>query len=444
MFCKIISTSLGEHQILAIPTQNQFNIRSSLLVDKVFQITSRILIESPKINLGPNMELQEKDILHLSQASETDLINWAKDHNLIISKIDYVAKKTFRTDPYTLFMCDVSLEDKKQLEDNMEKVSSFTKEEIQTYTKGSWWKAINEHGDYQTLCYKALRTLKETPLLDLDQTANILNYCGIKIDNPNPKLLTDQAFIDDLTTWIESISCLYYKSPSQHSWKKDISAFIAALPAEDKLIIHLSRPQTFSKRLIFTTTLNKVWLYLADTNAAISRPSGGVSHRNRFGSALDRVSATFLPEVKPPISIHDQACNGWYDVTKHDITHVTLENINLSREGWIAFATHILEHAKPLLNEDDSNDLYNHLLDRYILSPNFEEAFNHALELFIQNNSAHEAIKKSLQTLSNTWHEKNSEFFFNNDMIRASKLPIMQSVTHLIQAIPKNTNEIKI
>lgn len=93
MSCKIIFKSSGKHQILAVPTQNQFNIRSSLLVDKAFQITSRILVEDPKINLGPNMKLEEKDILHLSQASETDLINWAKNHNLIISKIDYVTKK---------------------------------------------------------------------------------------------------------------------------------------------------------------------------------------------------------------------------------------------------------------------------------------------------------------------------------------------------------------
>jgi hypothetical protein len=424
MFSKTISTSLGPHQIIAIPTQNQFNIRVSRQVEGTFQITSRILIESPRIDLGPKMRVAEKEIFHLAQASEDELMEWSLEHDLTISKIDYISKKIFRTDPYTLFMSDVFPSDRQRLENKMETVEIFNEEEVEVYTQNQWWEALNDHVDYERLCYRALKTLKETSLLDLDQTAKILNYCGVKINDPTATLLTGEDCIQYLNALFESYASFYYEKSATNAWKKDLATFITLLPSEDKIVIQLPPNQIFSHHLIFSTTLNKLWLYLADTNAIIQRPSGGMSHRNRFGSALDRASATFLPGVIPPLTIHSLSCTRWSEATKHDMLHIALENVNLSREGWIVFATYILENTHTLLSDIQRNILYDYLLDRTISSSNFEEAFT----LILQSFSGNPDLKKQLLDLSKIWYQKN-KVFFEEAMTETARFPIMVSRT---------------
>lgn len=383
-------------EILTIGTQNQFNISVSKFIDSNRQPQSRLVVEDPYVNLGDVMQISDEDVIMLSEAGSEELSKWASDHNLVITKVDYLSKQIFRTDAYTLFMCDVDPADRATIEAKIKEVEPFAPDKLEQYTEDAWWDAIetyvqNEPTRYDEVCYKILGALKENKI-DLDTAAAVLNYCGAKLHHPEVKVYTgndsDEHLIHFLENLLQGVFCT---EEVLKKWETSTQDSLKETPLKNKIVLYIN---TAKRLLPLPLNINKLWLTFIE-GSMIARPAAGMSHRNRFANAAERISATYVPNIAHPENIHDEPCKNWAEVTIHDQIHLLIESMNPSREAWINFATYM--HAQiedPSLKEQ----IYNLLLDRTVFYSDFIDSLTQILA-----DSRHHIDSAKFMQLAEPW-----------------------------------------
>ena len=394
------------HKILTITSPNQFNICDTILLNpskknSKIQTITRLLIEDPLIRKRP-MTFSQNTLIQLLKASNECLSSWAKKHHLVISKVDYVAKKVFRTDPYTLFVCDLPQKEKNALEKKLVSTRCFSSGELDLYTKGAWWEAIDIHPNLQGLCYRALRTLKESPArLSLEDCSKILNYCGYKLQPRRCELYTSRDFQKKglfLLNKIASMNALPLTKKHKQRRISTLATFMKTLPLEDR-IIYDEKFSEFPTFFFSLQKLNQLWLDQEGSNALLARPAAGISHRNRFSSCIDRPLATFIPNLKTPNNLHNLPCSHWLQISCHDALHQTIYSTNPYREAWVHLASYLFSKTRNL-------ELYNKLLDRDVLVLDIRLTALNRLKSFCEKNAISQTTQDDWISHFHAWYHK--------------------------------------
>jgi hypothetical protein len=391
-------------EILTIGTQNQFNISISKFTDSNRQIQSRLVVEDPRINLKDTMQISDEDIMMLSEATPAELSHWASSRDLVITKVDYLSKEIFRTDAYTLFMCDVEQDAREAIEAKIQKTDPFTEEELTTYTQDAWWDVIDAyaHKDpdfYDAICYKALGALQNKKI-DLDSAAAILNYCGVKRQNPEVERYVAKGCDTHLRAFMRTINQdQVYTEEVLKTWEASIDKSLDSIPVKNKIVLYTNSD---SKEPVILH-INQLFLTFIH-GSMVTRPAAGMSHRNRFGSAAERISSTYVPTLNHPQKIHERSCDNSLLVTAHDQIHLAIEATNPSREAWISFATYM--HAK-IEDAELKEATYNLMLDRALFSDNAVDNF---IFLLPQLNIP-VYVMNQLVSLGTQWMKEHAELF---------------------------------
>jgi len=397
------------HKILTIASPNQFNICDTILSNpskknsKIRTIT-RLLIEDPLIRKRP---------IKLLKASNEGLSSWTKKHHLVISKVDYVAKKIFRTDPYILFVCDLPQRERGALEKKLASTHPFSLDELDLYTKGAWWQAIDIQPNLHSLCYRALRTLKENPaLLSLEDCSKILNYCGYKLQPRRCELHTSRDFQKKGLFLLKKIACMHaLPLTKKHNRQRiaTLATFMKTLPLEDRIIYH-EKFSEFPTFFFSLQKLNQLWLNQEGSNALLARPTAGISHRNRFSSCIDRPLATFIPNLKTPNNLHNLPCSHWLQVSCHDELHQTIDSTNPYREAWVHLANYLFLKTRNL-------DLYNKLLDRDVLVLDIRLTALNRLKSFCEKNDISQTTQDDWLSHFHAWYHTHCPHLISEMMV---------------------------